>query len=318
VDRRPFDALADSDPESVQLGVQQVERMTLGAMLEVALDAANFLAGPWSPGAPNSLASAYRLASSRRPIADAICGRFGKKLAEPMNAASQEFWRGANREGDIVGRSFTELRSVYGNGEFPWGGFWTVTEPPSEIHDELIRVWEMYLGPITRWRLPVRPGARVWTIDHPSDWVRLVETYPMVAKNPHSGWELPGPNQHVEDITPLLDVPGQNAVRSSAGRHVLPDWEALVYDYQGVHLSWAGFLTTEGYVSDLADGGATMLRYWASERTRWLEDVFAEPEPLDAPQLTGGISETIGLDATSLKQDQFERMREEICTKLGR
>ncbi len=192
---------------------------------------------------------------------------------------------------------FRDFSHVYGNGEFTWDGSWTVTDPLPEIHDDLISAWEMYPGPITRWRLPVRPEARVWIIDHPSDWVRLVESYPMVASGGHAGWELPGVNQRLADVQDLCAVVGQHAARATASHHVLPDWGAVACDYDGVHLSWAGFLTTEGYISDLVDGGVTMLRYWSSERTLWLGDVFGDPEPLSGPELPGRISGTIGLDS---------------------
>ena len=66
-------------------------------------------------------------------------------------------------------------------------------------------------------------------------------------------------------------------MRASIERQVLPDWRAVVTDFDGVHLSWAGYLTSEGYIADLAGGGVTMLRYWFSERTLWLNDVFGEP-----------------------------------------
>ena len=155
-------------------------------------------------------------------------------------------------------------------------------------------------------------------LTRPSDWVRLVETYRRVASNEHSGWELPGPNHHLADIRPLWRCPARAPFGLSVAHHILPNWEALAHDYQGVHLSWAGFLTTEGYVSDLADGGATMLRYWSSERTMWLEDVFGDPEPLDAPELTGRVGGTVGLDASSGDEAHLERDREEICARLGR
>jgi hypothetical protein len=318
MDFLPFDALSDHDPSAIQIGVQLVDETTVGALLDLTLDAANHLAGPWSPGAPSSLASAYKLASARRPIAEAICRRFGSQLAERPDMASQECWWSDARKGGVVPPAFTDFGSVYGNGEFPWNGFWTVTSPPPEIHDDLIGAWEMVPGPISRWRLSVRPEVRLWTIDRPSDWARLVETYPKVASKKHSGWELPGPNQHLQDIRLLMAVPAQNAVRSNITRQLLPDWDAVAHDYQGVHLSWAGFLTSEGYVSDLAEGGATMLRYWASERTLWLEDVFGDPEPLDAPELTGSINGALGLDEMSGDHDRLARHRVEICTRLGR
>ena len=63
----------------------------------------------------------------------------------------------------------------------------------------------------------------------------------------------------------------------------MPDWAAVAAEFDGVHLSWAGFLSAEGYVSDLDGDDVTMLRYWFSERTLWLRDVFGEPIPLEAP-----------------------------------
>lgn len=69
-------------------------------------------------------------------------------------------------------------------------------------------------------------------------------------------------------------------------------------EYDGVHLSRAGFITAEGFVSDLGDSAATMLRFWARERTLWLRDAFGEPEPLDAPSLTGNVSGALGIDVT--------------------
>jgi hypothetical protein len=97
----------------------------------------------------------------------------------------------------------------------------------------------------------------------------------------------------------LRSVATQHAVRTEIAVHVLPDWEGVAADFDGVHLSWAGFLTSEGYISDLSDGGVTMMRYWGSERTLWLHDVFDEPEPLAAPALTGRVGGGVGIDASS-------------------
>ncbi len=49
-------------------------------------------------------------------------------------------------------------------------------------------------------------------------------------------------------------------------------------------------------VSDLPGGGVTVLRYWSSERTLWLRDVFGKPEPIAAPALSGLASEPRGID----------------------
>ncbi len=314
---RPFDAFPVSDPNAIQRGAAHVAHMTFGELLALALRAAQYLAGPWSPGAPNSLAYAFALATTRQPIAEAICERFGAALAEPFDPRSQQCWLSDNPRGYVAERAFADFSRVYGNGEFTWDGFWTVTDPPVEAHDGLVSAWEMHPGPITRWSLPVRHGALLWTVDRPSDWVRLVETYPKVARGPHAGWELPGPSQSMTDVGALAAVRDQHALRTVVTRHILPDWEAVAQDYQGVHLSWGGFLTTEGYVADVGHGGVTMLRYWGSERTLWLADVFGDPQPLDAPELSGE-SGTIGLDASWGDDVRTAQDLADIATTLGR
>lgn len=170
---------------------------------------------------------------------------------------------------------FRDFDRVYGCGEFTWAGLRTVSDPSADAHAALVQAWEIFPGPVSRWRLPLSGKVRVWEIHRPADWIRLVEAYPRQVDRPHGGWELPGPNQRQGDVAELLAVPDQHAVRDHVERHLVPDWGAVAADYDGVHLSWAGFLTTEGHVSDVGAGGTTML-YWKSERTLWLADVFAE------------------------------------------
>jgi hypothetical protein len=291
--------------------------MPFGEIHSWAVSAAENLAGPWSGSSLEELPWCYRLASERRSIAVAISERFGQRLHESADHEGQQWWECPQAEGYVAKPLFGDFSHVYGNGEFPWEGLWTVTDPPPEVHDSLISAWDYLSGTTSRWRLPVRTDARVWNINGPADWVRLVETSPKVATAPHSGWELPGPNQHHRDIEELLSTPNQCAVRVDIERHVLPDWDAVARDYDGVHLSWGGFLTTEGYVSDLPGGGVTMLRYWGSERTLWLRDVFGEPTPLDAPNLSGTYCGIVGVDA-SRDEGRRELDLDTLTTLLGR
>lgn len=314
----PFAALGDSDPASVEGAVRAVEAMSWGALLAAALDGAEYVAGPWQPGAATSLAVAYSLADRRRPIAEAICQHFRAELDAIIDLTSQECWLSdVSQLGHWESSAFRDFTRVYGNGEFTWDGLWTVSSPPPAIHDALIDVWELRDGPITRWRLPVPAGVRLWTVDRPSDWVRLVETYPKVAVGSHAGWELPGPNQHSEDTDRLTRIEGQHAARSAVSRHLLPDWSPVAQDFDGVHLSWAGFLTSEGFVADLPSGGVTMLRYWGSERTLWLRDVFGVPEPLPAPELSGRINGATGL-ATFGDDPRTQTGLQLVQSRLGR
>ena len=60
-----------------------------------------------------------------------------------------------------------------------------------------------------------------------------------------------------------------------------------------------------------------MLRYWFSERTHWLADVFGEPEPLAAPEVDTDGS---GLDAVDPRTDLHRRSRDHriLMAQLGR
>lgn len=285
---------AGSDPAAVRRAAAWVAGAPTAAVLAAAVEAAEMLAGPWSPAAPGNLAAAFRSAAARRPIAEALVAAHGAALGAPFDPGAQEVWLTGRAVGH--GPRFADLGDVYGSGEFPWAGLWTVTDPPPAAHDGLASAWELFDGPVSRWRLPVRPGARVWTADGPDDWADLVRAYPRPAVRLHGGWELPGLNQRPADLAALLAVPGQTAARDVVAAHLLPDWAAVAADHDGVHLSWAGFLTAEGRVVDLGDGAVTMLRYWASERTLWLADVFGEPRPRPAPRLSGRVSGLLGAD----------------------
>ena len=93
-----------------------------------------------------------------------------------------------------------------------FGGMWTVSDPPPEVHRDLISAWELEPDPVTRWHFPIEQGVRVWEIHRPADWVRLVTTY----RRP------PAPTRRDEDLL----VPHANtgrprtllAVERSAGR----------------------------------------------------------------------------------------------------
>ena len=273
----------DSDRAAVTAAADAVAETSLGSLLAVAVDAAAFRIGPWISDAPAVLAAALRHAEARRPIAETIAARFEVVLHRPLDPAAQQWWHSGSPTVEVLaGPRFRAFDDVYGAGQFTWAGMWTVSDPPSEVHGDLIGAWELEPDPVSRWQLPVRPGARVFEVHRPADWVRLVTTYPATGR-PHPEWELPGINQRRSTLDPLLAIDGQHGARASIGRHLVPDWAAVAADLDGVHLSWAGFLTAEGFVSDIGDGDVALLRYWFSERTHWLRDVFADPGPLDAP-----------------------------------
>ncbi len=315
---RPFHSLQDSDPAAVEAAAERVTSNSLGDLLGMAMGAAYHLAGPWSSGAVDSLTWAYRLAPARRQLAESVWRRFAPDLCKPGDTAAQEYWVDDPVPSRPVQAAFTDYAHGYSNGEFTWAGVWTTTAPPPEVHDELVLAWEFAGRQVSRWLLPVRPGSRVWEMERPADWARLVETFPRAATKEHGGWELPGPNQRPTELGYLLSVPGQHAARVGHLRHLVPDWAAVAHDYDGVHLSWAGFLTAEGFVSDLPDRGVAMLRYWSSERTLWLRDVFGEPGPLGPPSLSGAAYGTEGIDVGHGNPQRRIADQAELDLRLGR
>lgn len=257
-----------------------------GLLVEILL--AVWDVGPWNPAAVPILTGAYAHAHARRSIAEAIADRFAVELHRPVDLAAQEWWTADDVPLDRVSPLFEDHGRVYCAGQFTWAGLWTVTAPPPEVHKELVDAWELHGRPVGRWSTPARADARIHEIHGPRDWVQLVAEFPRPARPNNEGWELPGVNQHRAELRPLLEVPGQNAARGTIRRHLVPDWTAVAGRYDGVHLSWAGLLTSEGCVSDVEGGDVTMLRYWFSERTLWLNDVFDEPSPMSAPALSDG------------------------------
>lgn len=292
-----FERADDSLPAAVEAATRAVDTLTFGELCSVAVYAAQVV-GPWTSGAPQTVAAAYRNAEARRPLAAAIDQRFNRELHAPMDSNHQQWWTSAGPHDTPFARRqlFQDFDAVYGNGEFTLAGLWTVTDPPAEAHDEFIDAWEISPGPISRRRLPVNMGARVYELHRPEDWNNLIRAHPFVATTTHGSWELPGPNQSLKS-TGLLDIPHQKAAVTELTTHLLPDWQRVAKSFDAIHLSWAGFITMEGYVKSADEGTVTMLRSWGSERTHWLADCFKEPEPLSAPVLSGRISGGLGISS---------------------
>jgi hypothetical protein len=119
-------------------------------------------------------------------------------------------------------------------------------------------------------------------IHRPDDWAALVTAHPDDSRTGnYEGWEVNGGNHGIGGrLTDLLAVTAQRAARTGVRRFVEPDWPSVAKEWDGVHLSWAGFLTTEGTVCDLGEGEIAMLRGWGSERTLWLNPVLRDPHSI--------------------------------------
>ena len=206
-----------------------------------------------------------------------------------MDRGSQVAW-GAPALPDPLIR---DLTSVYECGEFPWGGLRTHTALPHR-HDE--RFWYAHDGgggaaEVTEWRVRVRSGARIAEIHSAEDWLGLVRRHAThvspfryvrqglrrVLVSGHNAWDI-RPTSIEADGTAtvrLIDDSERTGIRGL----LMPDWTSVATEFDGVGLSWAGFLLAEGNVVDAGDGWLAVARFWSSEQTVCLNDVFDRPEP---------------------------------------
>lgn len=101
------------------------------------------------------------------------------------------------------------------------------------------------------WVVHTRNNPRVYEIRNPTDWAHLVDSYPLaVPESKRYDW-----------------------FRTTGEHHhwVIPDWVAVAEDYDGVHLSLHGYLTTPGIAIPLSNSaGATVLAGWNPDVTWWL------------------------------------------------
>lgn len=103
------------------------------------------------------------------------------------------------------------------------------------------------------WDVAINPGARIWNVTGPDDWGRLVARYPrdVTASRRHDWFGFTGRD----------------------GTWLLPDWSRAASDWDGVHLSIAGYISA-AWLAIPAGDAATVLAGWGPDQTLWLNDVF--------------------------------------------
>ncbi len=122
------------------------------------------------------------------------------------------------------------------------------------------------------WPLATIAPARVWEIDRPEAWTRLVDEYPLDVTHArrHDWYKTTG----------------------RVGTWRIPDWCAVADDWDAVHLTVAGYLTTATRALPLAGAdAATVLAGWNPDQTWWLTDILtttADPQPWHNNSNDGG------------------------------
>jgi hypothetical protein len=221
------------------------------------------------------------------PIASAVAESPGARWwQEPVALDTQQYveWEGADRRPILLSGADQELatwrsatreeeRSAAQRPADPaanWSGHWwsapthsrltaTTRDLPSMGAVGLALV-EDGLGWTSARSQPVsvRAGTRVYEINGPEDWARLTARYPLdvTRSRRHDWWRVTG----------------------WAGTWVIPDYTAVAAEYDAIHVTVLGYLTTAG--RDLPAGQArTLLAGWNPDTTYWLTDSLALAGP---------------------------------------
>jgi hypothetical protein len=279
--------LPSSDPASVAQGADWAAELSFGELVKLAVIAHNLTGSYWDHdrGIPT-----LRLRKEREPIAEAIAARPDSSLWFASVADEQWWWTdGSGVPPGVLGSDLDELSWVWSTR--PAHALLTTSPLPDEmmatgVDAPVDFVWDICFGPRARWRFEVAPDARVYQVDGPADWETLVRRYPHDASGAYvNGREISSINDRNDraGLAEVLAIEDQRAVRRGWRRFLNPDWAAVAHEWDGVHLSWVGYLLTDGTAIDLDGGDVTMLRNWGSERTVWLAPVLRNPTPLPLP-----------------------------------
>ncbi|WP_148061254.1 hypothetical protein [Frondihabitans sp. PhB188] len=124
------------------------------------------------------------------------------------------------------------------------------------------------------------PTPRVREIDGPDDWVDLDETYP---------FDIIGQKQGTWWQTTRID-----------DSWFIPDWAAVATDFDVIHLTGMGYLTTAGRPLAV-EGGHTLMAGFSPDESFWLTDSFHFPEPgIDWEPIPSGKIAAPGLNQRAL------------------
>ena len=147
-------------------------------------------------------------------------------------------------------------------------------------HGGAARAVRLHSARVTRLQRPGVPGARrfddieqlsgvarVRIGDTPQDWVRLVSAYPM---------EVTASRQH-----------DWRRAAGATGCLLQPDYRAASRDWDAVHVSVRGYLTTAMRALPV-DGATTVLAGWSPDETWWLTDCLAVTGPAVTRTFTRG------------------------------
>jgi hypothetical protein len=263
-------ALGDLDPAGL-------DGLRVGAALEQAVDAARY----WQPPDGEDLLAGLPLVrAALRPLADRVPGTQGLQWWGDSRGVEQWAidWRPAADQAPLKGPHPSvaewaarvrdgEERAVHELPTDPYapvsGSWWSVPPGPLRTVGRIpaaLNLVEDPLGWEVATTIPVRSAGRTLEIRTPADWTSLCSEFPLdvTASRRHDWFRTTGRD----------------------GRWVIPDWERVADEWDGVHLTVLGYLCGAGRALPVSPGTATVIAGWDPDSTIWLTDAARELEGL--------------------------------------
>lgn len=239
--------------------------------LAVSVDHAMY----WQPpGGSDLLASEPVMRAPLARVADVVCASPHAQWWATGVAYDDQWvvpWDGGAASPDdartVLARWRTELaedvaRSARQQAERPhadWSGTWWSTPPA-----DLVRS--------TR-SLGVDGPAGLWFVEDSSGWTSAVAT-PVLAASARV-FDVDGPDawadlcrRHPLDVTASRRHDWLRATGRD-GEWTQPDWSSVAEEFDGVHVTVAGYLSAATRAIDLGDGRASVIAGWAPDETYW-------------------------------------------------
>lgn len=263
-EHRVLRALADSVAHASDRQPPDAEDLLLEdtRVMEALVPVADAVASTWAAGwwsTPVAREEQHVVAwldegaeEGRAPVLEGVAGRLST-------------WRADGRVEERHAQQHDEDDS------HPYGGSWSSLPPPEVVVGttrslgalpavQLALVEDPAHECASVTRVTPAPGCRVYEIGRPEDWVELVRRYPLDVRwsRRHDWWRVTG----------------------RTGPWLIPDWSAVGADYDGVHLTALGYLSTAGRALAVGEDH-TLLAGFAPDATCWLTDTLSqagEPE----------------------------------------
>ncbi|QHC62953.1 hypothetical protein GSU69_09830 [Rathayibacter festucae] len=141
------------------------------------------------------------------------------------------------------------------------GSWWSLPlrllRTQSRIED-LLELVEDAAGLDTATVIPVTGAGRTLEIGSAEDWAELCRAFPaeVTASRRHDWYRVTG----------------------GEGRWLLPDWQRVAADWDAVHLTVLGYLSSATRLIPVDDGFASVIAGWAPDSTLWLTDTATESD----------------------------------------